>query len=228
MIDSFYLLTLGSYRFFYILNWILLGTQQITPPIVSIVFGVIQTAFYIDFAWVYYSRQRVKLRNGALVDSDDFRKGWIVSRILGKAGFSEADYDSPADGGRHGHQQRSAEEGFGAEYNDDGDAEGDVDNAPAAPRPKRVGSMGGWGKRGISVSADEDLDMGPPPPAKDTKSAGPNQNAKATSAEAAGARPEERAGMLNAGVDDDDEELGDDEEVARRHGDGLGGGSEWN
>ncbi|KAJ7692859.1 hypothetical protein B0H17DRAFT_1200186 [Mycena rosella] len=40
--------------------------------------GLVQTVFYLDFAWVYYSRQQVKLRNGVLVDSEDFEHGWLV------------------------------------------------------------------------------------------------------------------------------------------------------
>lgn len=50
------------------------------------VFGVLQTAFYVDFAWVYWSRQRVKLRHGALVDSGDLEQGWLVKRFVGRDG----------------------------------------------------------------------------------------------------------------------------------------------
>jgi hypothetical protein len=51
---------------------------------ISVTFGIIQVLFYIDFAWVYYTRQRVKLRNGGVVDADDIRQGWILKRIFGK------------------------------------------------------------------------------------------------------------------------------------------------
>jgi ER lumen protein retaining receptor len=54
---------------------------------------VIQTAFYIDFAWVYYSRQRVKLRNGGIVDSDDMQRGWLVSRLMPKPRAQGGDDD---------------------------------------------------------------------------------------------------------------------------------------
>ena len=82
VIDSFYLLTLGSYRGFYIVNWIVRGVKDHLADPVAIIFGVVQTAFYIDFAWVYWSRQRVKLRAGGIVDSDDLRKGWLVNKVV--------------------------------------------------------------------------------------------------------------------------------------------------
>ena len=82
VIDSFYLLTLGSYRAFYCLNWIWRGFTPNKPDPISVIFGIVQTAFYIDFAWVYFSRQRVKLRAGGVVDSDDLRKGWLVNRVI--------------------------------------------------------------------------------------------------------------------------------------------------
>ncbi|KAH8596655.1 ER lumen protein retaining receptor-domain-containing protein [Bisporella sp. PMI_857] len=131
VIDSYYLVTLGSYRAFYILNWIWreLDTNNRKPDAVSVIFGVVQTAFYADFAWVYYSRQRVKLRHGGLVDSDDLRNGWLISRVLGPkvvgGSIDEGDEESaPALGGNH----------------------------------SRTGSQ--WGSRGISVSADEEILQG--------------------------------------------------------------------
>ncbi|KAL8763936.1 MAG: hypothetical protein Q9184_000379 [Pyrenodesmia sp. 2 TL-2023] len=85
VIDSFYLVTLGSYRAFYILNWIVryFGAEHHFEPIATI-FGIIQTAFYVDFAWVYWSRQRVKLRNGGVVDSEDLSRGWLISSLAGR------------------------------------------------------------------------------------------------------------------------------------------------
>ena len=128
VIDSFYLLTLGSYRAFYIGNWIVRAADPEDVPgrshPISIIFGVIQTALYVDFAWVYWSRQRVKLRGGGVVDSDDLRKGWLVSRILGRKSM---DVDEEAT----------------EPLNEDG----------TEPAPARSG--GRWGSRGISVSADE-------------------------------------------------------------------------
>lgn len=83
MIDSYYLITLGSYRALYILNWLVrgLGSEHYWEPIAD-VFGVLQTLLYLDFAWVYYTRQRVKLRHGGIVDSDDLRKSLFVGKIL--------------------------------------------------------------------------------------------------------------------------------------------------
>lgn len=125
VIDTYYLLALGLYRGFYILNWIVreLDISDLKPKPVQVLFGILQTALYVDFAWVYYTRQRVKLRSGGVVDADDMRKSWLLRRIFGKhvdreAGSGGDDEEgAPALGGRNG---RSA-----------------------------------WGARGISVSADD-------------------------------------------------------------------------
>ncbi|KAG6009872.1 hypothetical protein E4U21_000974 [Claviceps maximensis] len=130
VINSFYLLALGSYRALYILNWFVreFDINQKKPNAVAVIFGFVQTALYVDFAWVYYTRQRVKLRGGGIVDADDMRRGWLLRRIFGKR-FESHDEDdeesAPALGG-HGHESRRS------------------------ARP-------GWGARGISVSADEDV-----------------------------------------------------------------------
>lgn len=132
MLDSFYLVTLGSYRFFYILNWIVrgVGREHHFDPI-SVIFGVVQTALYADFAWVYWTRQRVKLRGGGVVDSDDLSRGWLVSKIIGgRSGVDEEGVDE---------ESRPALSG-----------EDSVDG-----RHKPNSGVRGWGKRGISVSADE-------------------------------------------------------------------------
>ncbi|KAK2595666.1 hypothetical protein QQS21_006639 [Conoideocrella luteorostrata] len=128
VINSFYLLALGAYRAFYILNWFVreLDATGRKPDAVAVIFGCIQTALYVDFAWVYYTRQRVKLRGGGVVDADDMRRSWLLRRIFGKKFEATDDEEStPALG-------------------DDGN------DARRATRP-------GWGARGISVSADEDV-----------------------------------------------------------------------
>lgn len=139
VIDSFYLATLGSYRGFYILNWIVRGATEGHFDPTSVVFGIIQTALYIDFAWVYWTRQRVKLRNGGVVDGDDLRQGWLVGRLIGR---KSGEWDA-------------------INGDDDDDIEaappGRVNGVPppysaTAPQPKQVRS---WGRRGISVSADD-------------------------------------------------------------------------
>ncbi len=86
VIDSFYLLTLGLYRLLYVFNWITrsLDANDRKLNMVAVIFGTIQTALYLDFAWVYYSRQRVKLRHGGVVDADDIRQGWLLRRIFGR------------------------------------------------------------------------------------------------------------------------------------------------
>lgn len=128
VIDSYYLLTLGSYRAFYILNWIV----RLFDPApfydwVAVVFGIVQTAFYVDFAWVYYSRQRVKLRNGGVVDSDDYGNSWLVNRVVNfRASRHSTDEEQ--------HLR---------------DEEGGVDDQTNHNR---------WGARGISIAADDTLE----------------------------------------------------------------------
>ncbi|KAI9705007.1 MAG: hypothetical protein M1836_006787 [Candelina mexicana] len=125
VIDSFYLVTLGSYRGFYILNWIVRAAQKEHPDPIAVMFGIIQTALYIDFAWVYWTRQRVKLRNGGVVDSEDLSRGYLVSRLLGRKDTSLDEEERPALNGEGNDARASA------------------------------GGRGRWGARGISVSADE-------------------------------------------------------------------------
>src|SRR5438045_7673533 len=102
VIDSFYLLTLGSYRGFYCLNWIWRAAGKDMPDAISVIFGVIQTILYIDFAWVYWTRQRVKLRHGGIVDSDDLRRGWLVGHIIGHNNTENDEESEPATNGANG------------------------------------------------------------------------------------------------------------------------------
>lgn len=132
VLDSFYLVTLGGYRFLYVLNWCVRAAQDpgYADP-TSWVWGTIQTALFIDFAWVYWTRQRVKLRKGGVVDSEDLRQGWLVGRFVGRKSL---DFD----------------------YDEEEAASGDQ----TTPAPKNT-----WGRRGISVSADEgvlDRETAPP------------------------------------------------------------------
>ncbi|KAI9734791.1 MAG: hypothetical protein M1818_006778 [Claussenomyces sp. TS43310] len=135
VIDSYYLLTLGLYRALYIVNWIERDIENdwgLDP--VAIIFGVIQTLLYFDFAWVYYTRQRVKLRNGGLVDSDDFTRSWLISKILGKKVEEDEDEESaPALGGNH------------------------VGNGGLGQQPENRNGNTKWGPRGISISADDSV-----------------------------------------------------------------------
>lgn len=129
VIDSYYLVALGSYRGFYILNWLVRGFGKEhfwdRPAFLAAIF---QVAFYIDFAWVYYSRQRVKLRNGAIVDSEDFSKSWLVNRVTNFRGARQS-----TDEEEHLH-----------------DAEEGEANRPNNNR---------WGARGISIAADDTLEQ---------------------------------------------------------------------
>lgn len=128
VIDSFYLVTLGTYRFMYVLNWIVRGANETgyADP-TSWTWGSIQTALMIDFAWVYWTRQRVKLRRGGVVDSDDLGRGWLVGRFVGRKSV-DFDFDEESASGQR--------------------------NDIVQPKNK-------WGRRGISVSADEGVEAAP-------------------------------------------------------------------
>lgn len=141
VIDSYYLVALGSYRALYILNWIQRGvSDDVKPEAVPIIFGVVQTLLYLDFAWVYYTRQRVKLRGGHVVDGDDLSKSWVLSRVLGQRDSGSLDEERPrARGGYQG-------------IDDDDDYEARTAGGGAAR-----GGASSWGARGISVSADDDV-----------------------------------------------------------------------
>ena len=127
VIDSFYLVALGTYRFLYILNWIARGAKEHHVDPTSWVWGTVQTALMIDFAWVYYSRQRVKLRRGGVVDSEDLSRGWLVGRFAGRKSV-DFDFEEEENAGRE----------------------------PQNGRPQNA-----WGRRGISVSADEGVGDAP-------------------------------------------------------------------
>lgn len=126
MIDSYYLICLGSYRAFYILNWIerLADKDERHFDPISVMFGIIQTGLYIDFAYVYYTRQRVKLRAGGVVDSEDLARGWLVGRFTKHHDLDEE--EEPALGRADEQSNSNARDGNNK-----------------------------WGRRGISVSADE-------------------------------------------------------------------------
>jgi len=205
VIDSYYLLTLGSYRGFYILNWIWreLDANDRAPDAVSIIFGVIQTAFYIDFAWVYYSRQRVKLRNGGIVDADDLRNGWLLRTLFrhkAVVGHVDDEESAPALGG----------------------------SPTGNGRPNRSGRTGSkWGARGISVSADEGVLDGE----SERQNRFPGQQegvidtltGEETDPDAKMKDPDELARIL----DDDDEDDDDDDGVLPGGGGSVGNGLEW-
>jgi hypothetical protein len=194
VIDSFYLLALGSYRAFYILNWIEREFDDYwKPDPISITCGIVQTALYLDFAWVYWTRQRVKLRSGGVVDADDLSRGWLISKILGRPSMNVEDDE----------EARTALEG---------DEDGEV-----TPTPKRVSN---WGKRGISVRADDSI----------LADEGQRQRERDTAIDAPDARmkdPDELARVLE---EDDEEEDGEvlpsrSDADAKTHG--VGGGEEW-
>ncbi|KAI9884886.1 MAG: hypothetical protein M1823_003327 [Watsoniomyces obsoletus] len=153
VIDSFYLLALGAYRCFYVLNWITRSLDKknrfhsLMP--IAFVFGSIQTLLFLDFGWVYWTRQRVKLRGGGVVDSDDLRNSWLLRRVLGRKVTSIEEDDFDEDGPN---VNGAAENGFPSQ---------------------RIKKGGRWGPRGISISADDDVVNG----SSTTKNGRGNQNA---------------------------------------------------
>ncbi|MCJ1281164.1 hypothetical protein MMC26_000482, partial [Xylographa opegraphella] len=191
VIDSFYLLTLGSYRAFYILNWIYRGIHDPRKPSpISVIFGVVQTAFYVDFAWIYWTRQRVKLRNGGVVDSDDLSRGYLIQKVFGRGTADLDEEDTVA-----------------------------IDDAGATTTPRRVGSRNGWGARGVSISADDNV----------TKSQQASKSRSRPVEIEARTRPEEMAGILEGheeGYSDDD--IPDPNSKRSPAGLGaVGDGAEW-
>jgi ER lumen protein retaining receptor len=178
VLDSFYLVALGTYRFLYIVNWIMRGAKEdnYKDP-TSWVWGTIQTALIIDFAWVYWTRQRVKLRRGGVVDSEDLGRGWLVGRLVGRKSV-DFDFDE--------------EEATTRNARDEG-----------VPKNK-------WGRRGISVSADEGVEGAPR-----RKSPG-NGNAD-----------HESQPLADPAAFEDESEDGSDD-VPTTHNSGVRGGDEWN
>ncbi len=202
VITSFYLLTLGSYRFFYILNWIVRAAskEHFFDP-VSLIFGIVQTALYVDFAWVYWTRQRVKLRGGGVVDSDDLRKSWLVGGLLGRGRAS-------TDGG----PATGAFEDEGEEDDIEGQRRGgNVPNANGNARKSTAPNR--WGKRGVSVSADDTLEEHEQQARRGrTQNKKTPQSISAIAAEEGGT-PQERTGILKQPdefLDDVDEEEEED------------------
>lgn len=208
---------LGLYRGFYVLNWINreFDVSDVKPKPVQVIFGLIQTALYVDFAWVYYTRQRVKLRSGGVVDADDMRKSWLLRRIFGK------------------HVDRDAANGGGGD-----DYDYDEESAPALG-----GGAGGrssnnnnntrrsaWGKRGISISADDGVlgQEGRPFSEEEEDDEGENGVMDVDAPDAKMKDPDELARALEE--DDDDED--DDGEVGGSSNSsglptGVRGGDEW-
>lgn len=176
VLDSYYLVTLGAYRFLYVLNWIVRGANEknYRDP-TSWVWGTIQTALIMDFVWVYYTRQRVKLRKGGVVDSDDLRQGWLVGRFVGRKSL-DFDYDE--------------------------------EEARAQNQDARRDNQ--WGRRGISVSADEGvLDQEHAPRRKPQ-----------------GSGPESQPLADPAAFEDDSDDDGVPPHAAQQSG--VTGGNEWN
>jgi len=224
--------------------------------VVSVVFGLLQTALYVDFAWVYWTRQRVKLRGGSVIDSGDLGKGWLVKRLVGRRGEHEG-------GEQDGDQDVESE--AGVTYNDHSNTQppnarrGDPSPATAAPAAKSKRTLGGlmsgsWrgskSKTGISISADDgtrDIEAGTGADMEDDGLAPPDQFEDEIDDDAGVFKDEDSRdvrGMTSGeGVDgrrrtgtryedDEDEEGGDEDADANADATtvdagGVGNGSEW-
>lgn len=134
------------------------------------------------------------------MDADDLSRGWLISKILGRPSMNVEEDE----------EARPALNGSG------GEEDGEI-----TPTPKRSSN---WGKRGISVRADDSV----------LADEARRQRERDTAIEAPDARmrdPDELARVLD---DDDDEEEGevlssradaDADADAKAHG--IGGGEEW-
>lgn len=55
-ITTHYLFCLGLYRAFYLMNWIYRYLFVSTPAGIVVLAGILQTALYSDFFYIYYKR----------------------------------------------------------------------------------------------------------------------------------------------------------------------------
>jgi len=184
VIDSYYLVTLGSYRGLYILNWIWREEfEPYRPPgAIEVIFGIIQTAMYVDFAWVYWTRQRVKLRSGGVVDGDDLRQSWFLGRIFNRLGAQPLPEDI-----------------------ENGEGEGGIQDGNTRVGAQRTSN---WGSRGISVSADEDVLANERERQGDIDARSKSETPTYAAADAKMKDPDDLAGILDDEDGDSDEDVG--------------------
>lgn len=55
-ITTHYLMALGAYRGFYLMNWIWRMLMGKAPEAIVVLAGILQTALYSDFFYIYYKR----------------------------------------------------------------------------------------------------------------------------------------------------------------------------
>ncbi|RPB28671.1 hypothetical protein L211DRAFT_860247 [Terfezia boudieri ATCC MYA-4762] len=196
VINSYYLLALGSYRFLYILNWIERRIQTGWFDPLPAIAAVVQTYMYLEFAWVYWRRQRVKLRSGGVLDHED----WVTGGLLLRWVFGSHEGEGASKGTTGGSWRDWARDRFGA--------------SRGVRRP--------GGRGGVSVSADEGgigeiLARGP--------RGGSDDEDDNTIVWQHGGAVNDEEGIVLAGSDDDDDDDDDDEnrmttnEIRDRRGD---------
>lgn len=82
-ITTHYLLCLGLYRAFYLLNWIYRFIFDRSPEAVVVLAGILQTALYSDFFYIYYKRYGSGKRAGKEVTINIF----TVSLVEGRSSY---------------------------------------------------------------------------------------------------------------------------------------------
>lgn len=176
----------------------IIASDPIFP--VSVAFGIVQTLLYVDFAWVYWTRQRVKLRYGGVVDGEDLGRGWLVGRLLGRGKARDTALDDE-------------DERF------IGQEEGII-RPSAGPRQQ----SNTWGARGISVSADEGVLYGETGGSKGTQGLADPAAFEDDDIEDDAVIVSPRLSTNNQSLDNADSDS--DEDAAGKSG-VYGGGAEW-
>jgi ER lumen protein retaining receptor len=55
-ITAHYLVSLGLYRLFYVLNWLWRFIKERKIDLIAVIAGAVQTAMYADFFYLYFTR----------------------------------------------------------------------------------------------------------------------------------------------------------------------------
>ena len=69
-LTSHYILLLGMYRLFYLLNWIYrYATEENYMQLIVWISGIVQTALYLDFFYTYYNAKKDRMDAPIELDS---------------------------------------------------------------------------------------------------------------------------------------------------------------
>ena len=160
VINSYYLLALGSYRALYIPNWILRGTAHDYPDTSAVIWGVVQTALYVEFLWIYINRQKVKLRSAGdgLLDGDEFARGLVLGRIIGRPDPKDAagaGAGRRTGGGWRGQGLSVSADDFAVGTGDDDDDDDDDDHDPRTIHERDADDESGSEDEGLARESDD-------------------------------------------------------------------------